>query len=112
MATISVQTILKTGTTVTLTAAAGGGDQFTLTDQNDVYVMNNGSGGAITVTFVTQATTDGLAIADRTVSVGAGDRDEVSDLDPNVYRDTNGFCQVTYSGVTSLTVGHTRSAGA
>jgi hypothetical protein len=112
MATISVQSIVKAGTTVTLSAAAGGGDQFALTDVNDIYVVNNASGGAITVTFVTQATTDGLAVADRTVSVGAGDRDYVSDLDPNVYRDTNGFCQVTYSGVTSLTVGHLRSAGA
>lgn len=112
MATISVQSLVKTGTTVTLTAAAGGGDQFVHTDKNDIYVINNGGGGGITVTFVTQATTDGLVVADRTVSVGAGDRVEVSDLDPNVYRDTNGYCQVTYSGVTSVTVGHTRSSGA
>ena len=112
MATLSVQSIVKAGLNPSFSAAAGGGDQFALTDKNDIFWIKNGSGGSITVTFTTQATTDGLAVADRTVAVPAGEDRAVSDLDPNVYRDSSGYCQVTYSGVTSLTVAALRSAGA
>jgi hypothetical protein len=112
MATISVQTIVKGGLTPTFSAAAAGGDQFRLNDKNDIYWIKNGSGGSVTVTFITQATTDGLAVADRAISVPAGAERVVSDLDPQVYRDANGYCQVTYSAVTSVTVGAFRSNGA
>jgi len=104
MATLSVQQISKAGVTMTLSAAAGGGDAFA-NDGKTTLVANNGSGGDITITLVTQATTDGLAVADRTWVVQAGALEAIADLDPDIYNDTSGLVQVTYSGVTSLTVG-------
>jgi len=103
MATLTVTQISKSGIEMALTAAAGGGDAFA-NDGKTVFVANNASGGDITLTLVTQATTDGLAVADRTFVLTAGDLEVIADLDPDVYNDTSGLCQVTYSGVTSLTV--------
>lgn len=103
MATLTVTQIPKTGVELALTAAAGGGDEFA-NDGNTVFIANNGSGGDITLTIVSQATADGLAIADRTVTLTAGDLEAVADLDPDIYNDSDGMVQVTYSGVTSLTV--------
>lgn len=105
MATIALQTVVKAGLEPTYTAAAGGGDEFANPDGNRMYVLINASGGAIVATFVTQATTDGLAVADRPVTIPAGESRWVSDLDPNIYNDSSGNVQVTYDGVTSLTVG-------
>lgn len=105
MATIALQTVVKTGLEPTYTAAAGGGDQFANPDGNRMFVLINGSGGAIVATFVTQATKDELAVADRDVTIPAGETRWVTDLDTNVYNDTSDNVQVTYDGVTSLTVG-------
>ena len=103
MATLTVVQIPKTGIELALTAAAGGGDAFA-NDGRTVFIANNASGGDITATFVTQATADGLAIADRAVVITAGDLESVADLDPDIYNDSDGLVTVTYSGVTSLTV--------
>lgn len=84
-------------------AAAGGGDTFTNTGQ-EIAVIKNGSGAPITVTFVTPATLDGLAVTDLTVSVGAGETRAVGPFPPGVYNDANGLVSMTYSGVTTLTV--------
>ncbi len=103
MATLTVVQIPKTGIELILTAAAGGGDAFA-NDGQTILILNNASGGDIVATFVTQNTVDGLAVADRTVTITAGDLECVGDLNPNVYNDTSGLCQVTYDGVSSLTV--------
>ena len=105
MATLTVQNITKSGDEPNHTAAAGGGDEYANNGQTMLSLIN-GSGGAIVATFVTQATTDGLAVADRTVSIPAGETRWVVDLDPNVYNvPATGRVQVTYDGVSSLTVG-------
>jgi hypothetical protein len=105
MATLTVQNITKAGDEPTYVSAAGGGDEFA-NNGKTMFVLNNGSGGTIVATIITQATKDGLAVADRTVSVLAGDTAWVVDLDPNVYNvPATGRVQVTYDGVTSLTVG-------
>jgi len=105
MATLTVTSVTKAGIARSLAAAAAGGDEFANNGQT-LFVAANGSGGALTLTFVTQATTDGLAVADRTVSVGAGGTEYISDLDPDVYNvASTGRVRVTYSGVGSLTVG-------
>ena len=105
MATLTVQNITKAGIEPNHTAAAGGGDEFA-NNGKTMFSLINGSGGTIVCTIVTQATTDGLAVADRTVSIPAGETRWVVDLDSNIYNvPTTGRVQVTYDGVTSLTVG-------
>lgn len=56
------------GTTVAFTAANVDGDSV---PTNAVVLVNNASGGAVTVTLVTGATAGDYAIADPTVSVPA-----------------------------------------
>ncbi len=109
MATLAIQTISKAGIVPSLGAAAGGGDEFANDGETFLWV-NNGGGGNITVTLVTQATVDGLAVADRTVTVNAGQQKFIGDLEKAIYNDTNGRVQVTYSGVTSVTVGAFRAS--
>ena len=95
------------GVADSLVAAAGGGDSF---DNNGLvlFVVNNASGGAITVTFDDPGTPNpGNAQAfnpDVQVSVPAGARRTVGPFKPFRFNDANGRVNVAYSGVTSLTV--------
>lgn len=109
MAILTVAEIARAGVANTLTAAAGGGDSFA-NDGRTYFEILNGGGGAITVTFVTQQTVDGLAVADLAVSVAAGARTKVGPFPPSIYNDANGRVQVTYSGVTTVTVNPFRLA--
>lgn len=106
MATLTVQEITRAGTTVTLAAATGGGDKFAPGSATCLRVANGG-GGAITVTVVTPNTlADSITIGDVSVSVGAG---VTRDIGPFPYEffanPTDGLADITYSGVTSVTVG-------
>lgn len=107
MATLTVNTIPVTGmrTDNALVAAAGGGDAFA--PGPDVYFRcANGGGSAITITFATPGTLAGLAIADETRSVTNAQTWEFGPFPSELYADpTTGLVTVTYSGVTSVTVG-------
>jgi hypothetical protein len=105
MATLTINPVVRAGLNLTTvdTAAAGGGDEFVNTGR-EMFYANNASGGAIVITFVTTPTVDGLAIADRTVSVPAGEIMVVGPFATSQYNDTAEKIQVTYDGVTSLTV--------
>lgn len=88
-------------------AAAGGGDTF-VNNGREYFHVKNGGGAPITVTFVTPGTVDGGAIADLTGSVAAGDTAIFGPFPPVNYNDTaavGGIMSVTYSGVTSVSVG-------
>ncbi len=105
MATIAVTTVSTAGVAPpTFVAANAGGDQFS-NNGKTLYEVKNGSGSPITVTFVRQKTCDQGVLHTTTVSVPAttGDR-IVGPFDASIFNDANGFVQVTYSGVTSLTV--------
>lgn len=98
------------GVDLTGVAAAAGGDTFTNTGQ-EVFVVKNGGGSPITVTFVTPVTVDvpggGLAVADLAVTVAAGAQRLVGPFPPPIYNDSlinPGNVSVTYSAVTTVTV--------
>ena len=103
MATLSVENAVITGLEATMNACAGGGDEF-VNDGNVIAYIENGSGGDITVTFATPKTVEGLAVADAAVVVTAAEARFVGPFDPAVFNDSAGKVQVTYSGVTSLTM--------
>lgn len=68
-------------------------------------VVRNGSGSSITVTLPTPATADGLAIADRTVTLAAGAQAHVGlGAQGGIYAQTTGLVHVDYSVVTTVTV--------
>lgn len=107
MALLATQPITRAGVAPSYAAAAGGGDTFTPGPSVFLHVKNT-SGGAITVTVVTPRTDAlGNAIADNTISVPAttGDR-MIGPFPYEAYADpTTGVANITYSGVTNLSIG-------
>ena len=89
-------------------AAAGGGDAAPCSKDNWLEVINGG-GGSINVTIAIPASASGFANAAYTntvVAVAAGARKKIGPLTPQLYQDpTTGLATITYSGVTSVTVG-------
>lgn len=107
MATLSVQTISRTGTSPTYASAAGGGDQF----QNDGSArlhVKNGGGSPITVTIDSPNTCSFGASAssahDYVTSVPAGGEKFIGPFSADQFNDPNGMVQISYSAVTSVTV--------
>lgn len=103
MAALTVAQLTADGVVTAMVAAAGGGDSFANTG-DQIFEVNNGSGGSITVTIVTPATVGGRAVADVAAAVPAGQRWRFGPFDPALFNDATGSVQVTYSGVTTLTV--------
>jgi len=107
MATLTVNTVTQAGfrDDNALVAAAGGGDAFA--PGADTFVrINNGGGSAITATFATPGSIGGLTIADGGGSVTNAQSRLFGPFPPELYADpTTGLVTLTYSGVTSVTVG-------
>jgi hypothetical protein len=107
MATLTVNTVTQAGfrDDNALVAAAGGDDAFAPGD--DVFVrINNAGGGAITATFATPGLIRGLAIADGGGSVTNAQSRLFGPFPADLFQDpTTGLVTLTYSGVTSVTVG-------
>jgi hypothetical protein len=103
VATLTATNIGHAGTDIPLTAAAGGGDLVPI-GNGIVFLVRNGGGSDCTVTLAVVATVDGLVVPSRTFAVNAGDMAAFPMLD--IYRNVaDGMCHVTYSQVTSVTVG-------
>ncbi|MEV0584106.1 hypothetical protein [Nonomuraea sp. NPDC050310] len=100
MAALALQVLVPGGSASTLTAAAGGGDTAPCGDGNFLEVLN-GDASSKTVTLATPATFHGLAISDRQVTIPAGERWKIP-LPVSVYGQD---VAITYSAVTSVTVG-------
>lgn len=103
MATLTVQEISRSGVAPSFASAAGGGDQF-LNDGKTYLEVVNGATDC-NVTIVTQSTVDGLAVADKTVTVSASTRKKIGPFPPSIYNDTSGYVQLTYDDVSNVTVG-------
>lgn len=106
-ANLTTQTITS-DFTVSLAAAAGGGDAY-VNDGRTFFVVTNGGGSPITVTVAVQKTTipvpglGNVTFAAIPVTVNAGATKWIA-VPTGPYNDSNGRVQITYSGVTSVTV--------
>lgn len=109
MADLTKQAVVPGGLTPAFAAASGGGDKVVAPSPNTFLVVKNGGGSSITVTIVTPRVDPrtGLAEADAGGSVPNGAERWFGPLHPDVYGDPAdaGKVAVTYSGVTSVTVG-------
>lgn len=104
MATLTVQNISLAGITPSYTAAAAGGDEFANT--GDTYFQIKNGGSEITLTIETPAKIEGIDIAEITVTIPATTGDKViGPFDTAIFNQTTGRVAVTYSGVTTVTVG-------
>lgn len=107
MATLATQNITRSGVGPTYGACTGGGDRFTPGNTTFLHVKN-GSGGALTVTVAaTKVPIAGMAVANVSVSVPAGGERMIGPFPPDYFNatDGSGLADITYSGVTSLTIG-------
>ena len=108
MADLATQDITLAGLAPAYVAAAGGGDKIVSPDADTFLHVKNGGGSSITVTVVTPGTTiGGLALADVSVSVpNAGER-MIGTFPAEYFGNPadSGKAAVTYSGVTTVTVG-------
>lgn len=104
MATLATQTITAGGLSPVYDPAGASGDKAR--PGKGVFLhVRNGDVASMTVTLVTPGTVDGLAIADRTVTVDAGD-EQMIPVPAALYGDPadSGLAAVTYSATTSVTV--------
>ena len=105
MAVLAVQEIVRAGLAPAYTACAAGGDSFANPGNAFIHIKN-ANGSAATLTIVTPKTVDGLAVADRTVSIPATSGDVmIGPLPAATYNDASGNVSLTYSAVTDLTIG-------
>jgi len=105
MSTITKLARSRAANPATFAAAAGGGDEFVNTGKELLLVNHtNGGGSAVTLTITTSATVDGLAVADRTVSIGAGEFHVLGPFETSQYNDANGKVQLGWSSATDIEV--------
>lgn len=111
MATLTLQATDEDGINpLTETAAAAGGDQF-INDGRQIIVVQNGDASAKTVTVAGQATDvrvphyGKLDQTDTVAVVAAGATAILGPFPKQGFNDASGYVQITYSAVTSVTVG-------
>jgi hypothetical protein len=108
VATLATQTINRAGVVEALTAAAGGGDAMSCGSGMMLKVLNGG-GSPITVTIAIPAGASGYpnaAYTNTAVSVSNGTAKWIGPVTAPLYADpTTGLATITYSGVTTVTVG-------
>lgn len=102
MAALTVTQLTTAGVTHSTASAAGGGDTFTNTGTEFLFITNGGGAG-ITVTFDVTGVIgkSGEPGTDRTVSVSNGVTKIIGPFDPAAF---GGSVSVTYSAVTSVVV--------
>lgn len=101
MAAYTVQTATRNGVEPTENAVAAS-DTF-VNDGRTILVVDNGSGSELTVTITTPGTVDGLAIADKTVTVAIGDKAVIGPFPPAIYNNSDGVVTVAFNETTSVT---------
>lgn len=104
MAEITLTDSTQDGFTVATQSANSGGDYFTNNGKTLLYV-NNGSGASINVTIDSPNQCSQGYTHDLIVAVGAGASKFIGVLSQTQYNDSNGRVNLTYSSVTSITVG-------
>ncbi len=102
MATLTATTPAVGGTAFAPVAAAAGGDRFLNTGNEQLYVKNAG-GGSINVTVDAQSD-GGVAYTDPVIAVAAGAEKLIGRFDPRKFNDSSGYVNLSYSGVSSVTV--------
>ncbi len=106
MTTLTVNPALRTGVGVELTgvAASAGGDAYPNTGRETLFIIN-AEAAPKTVTVHSQVKADGdLTVSDAVFVCPASKTTVLGPFPAGVHNDANGLTQVTYSGVTTMTV--------
>ena len=107
MATLTTQVVTRAGVLPTYAAAAGGGDAMQ-TGSDMMLHIKNAAASTMTVTLAIPSGVSGFAQAAYTntaVVVPNASERMIGPVQSQLYSDpTTGFCTITYSAVTSVTV--------
>lgn len=104
MATLTIQDITRSGLEATYAAAASGGDKFANNGRVMIHIKN-GDASDHTVTVDIPKTVDGQAVTDISVTVTASEERFIGPFPPSIYNDSDGYVNLTYDAVTSVTIG-------
>lgn len=109
MATLTTQSIVRTGLTPSYASAAGGGDACEVGDDIFLHYKNtNAATRTVTLAIPSGASTyAGVTYTNTSVTVPATTGDKmIGPLAAGLYKDpTTGMVTITYDAVTNLTVG-------
>lgn len=101
---LTVQTISRSGIAPSYASGdAANGHQFSNNGKTFLHVKNGG-GSSITVTIQTPGSVDGLAVADRTVTVANGAEKMIGPFPTTTYNQSGGLVYVDLSADTSVTL--------
>lgn len=103
MATLTAQSPKRQANAISMVSADTNGDAWNNTGK-EVLLVENTSAGTVTLTFVTYATVDGLAVDDLQISVPAGETHLIGPFPTEVYNDANGQAGVNYSSAAGVNV--------
>ena len=110
MATLTAQKITDAGVIATMSSAAGGGDEFSNSGLEFLFVQNEHASTSYNVTVTAQVQsvhhqTFGTVSKSNIVrSVAAGAEAFIGPFRQAAFNDSNNKVQITYSGVTTLNV--------
>ena len=79
-------------------------DRFLFPNSGREYVLIKKGAGAVDVTIPTPRIVDGLAVADRTVTVAGNSEVVLGPFDRAVYNDTDGKVAMEFDSITTLSV--------
>jgi hypothetical protein len=100
---ITAQAVTSAGRAPAYEPANVDGNSFRLLPGRALHVKN-GSASAVTVTAPTPQLVDGLAVADRTITVAAGGEQLIAFGTTAAYKQAGGVVHIDYSTVTTVTV--------
>lgn len=106
---LTVQQVVSTGLTPATEAVNFPDGEMFLNDGHVFLRVVNGSGAGLTVTILTAQTVDGLDVADRAVSVPAGQERWIGPLSQTVYNQSDGKVYADFSAGTTITVAAIRA---
>jgi len=105
MATLTPASAARSANPITFTGASPGGDEFANTGKELLFVRHTNAGGVgVTLTITSQATVDGLAVADRTVAIDPGETHVLGPWPKAAYNDASGNVALSWSATTDIEV--------
>lgn len=110
MAALTTQTPLIAGQSISYVAAGAGGDTISPSDGKTFLHVKNGGGSSITVTITAHGMCNQGFTHNAIVTVAAAADEAIGPFDTQRFSNGTGGIDVTYSGVTTVTVAAIRTA--
>jgi hypothetical protein len=101
---LTVLQVTRTGLTPSYTAGNGSGGHSLPNNAGNEFIHVKTTTNAVVVTIQTPGTVDGLAIADRTVSIGTSSERMIGPFPPSYYNQADGAVYIDFDVVTGATI--------